>query len=99
MRVCGSLTWCAVRGDDALKIMQRAGHADFETTRIYLREAEKLSAGFGAIFPPVPADLRRASQHEREGFRLSASRRGAEDGVGHQPCWEPSASVRSWGAG
>lgn len=30
------ITWCAVRGDEPLKIMQRAGHADFATTQIYL---------------------------------------------------------------
>jgi hypothetical protein len=53
-----------VRSDDALKIMQR-GHADFETTRIYLREAENLSAGFGAVFPPVPADLLRKPTRAR----------------------------------
>src|SRR5262249_47317880 len=47
------VTWCAVRGDDALKIMQRAGHADFTTTQIYMREAENLAAGFGAVFPPL----------------------------------------------
>jgi len=41
----------AVRGDDSLKIMTRAGHADFETTKIYLREAENLAHGFGDVFP------------------------------------------------
>jgi hypothetical protein len=51
------ITWCAVRGDEPLKIMQRAGHADFETTRIYLREAENLAANFGQVFPPLPAEL------------------------------------------
>ena len=51
------ITWCAVRGDDPLKIMQRAGHADFETTKIYLREAENLSQGFGSPFPTLPEDL------------------------------------------
>jgi hypothetical protein len=53
------ITWCAVRGDDPLKIVQRAGHADFDTTQIYLREAENLAAGFGEVFPPLPADLLR----------------------------------------
>jgi len=51
------ITWCAVRGDDPLKIMQRAGHTDFETTKIYLREAENLSHGFGEVFPALPGDL------------------------------------------
>jgi hypothetical protein len=39
--------------------MQRAGHSDFDTTQIYLREAENLAAGFGAVFPPIPADVLR----------------------------------------
>jgi integrase len=51
------ITWCAVRGDAALKIMQRAGHADLSTTQIYVREAENLAAGFGAVFPELPPDL------------------------------------------
>lgn len=28
------ITWCAVRSDDPLKIMQRAGHADLATTQV-----------------------------------------------------------------
>jgi len=51
------ITWCAVWGDDPLKIMQRAGHADFTTTQLYLREAENLAHAFGTVFPPLPADL------------------------------------------
>ena len=51
------VTWCAVRGDDPLKIMQRAGHADFETTKVYLREAENLAQGFGVPFSPLPEEL------------------------------------------
>jgi hypothetical protein len=44
----------AARGDDPLRIMQRAGHADFETTKIYMREAENLAATFGDVFPVLP---------------------------------------------
>lgn len=55
------ITWCAVRGDDALRIMQRAGHADFATTRIYMREAENLAAGFGQVFPALPVELLKRS--------------------------------------
>ena len=51
------VTWCAVRGDDPLRIKQRAGHASFSTTEIYIREAENLRQGFGAVFPPLPAGL------------------------------------------
>jgi integrase-like protein len=51
------ITWMAARGDDPLRIMQRAGHADFETTKIYLREAENLSSAFGSVFPALPESL------------------------------------------
>lgn len=51
------ITWCAVRGDDALKIKQRAGHASFSTTEGYIREAENLRQGFGDVFPPLPDGL------------------------------------------
>jgi integrase len=51
------LTWLAVRGDDPLKIMQRAGHADFSTTQGYIREAEAVRDGFGEPFPPLPECL------------------------------------------
>lgn len=48
------LTWMAVRGDEPLRIMQRAGHEDFATTQIYIRTAEAVRDGFGAPFPPLP---------------------------------------------
>lgn len=51
------ITWCAVRGDEPLRIMQRAGHEHFDTTLIYICEAENLSAGFGEPFPALPTDL------------------------------------------
>ena len=53
LRVTG-ITWMAVRGDEPLRIMQRAGHTSFETTQGYIREAENLRAGFGTVFPPLP---------------------------------------------
>jgi integrase len=51
------ITWCAVRGDDPLRIKQRAGHKAFSTTEVYIREAENLRQGFGEPFPPLPSDL------------------------------------------
>ncbi|MGA2451512.1 MAG: tyrosine-type recombinase/integrase [Polyangiaceae bacterium] len=51
------LTWMAVRGDDPLKIKQRAGHAAFSTTEIYIRSAEAVRQGFGEPFPELPACL------------------------------------------
>jgi integrase len=55
------ITWCAVRGDDPLRIKQRAGHKAFSTTEIYIREAENLREGFGEPFPTLPADLTEVS--------------------------------------
>lgn len=48
------LTWLAVRGDDPLKIKQRAGHTTFSTTELYVREAEAIRDGFGDVFPRLP---------------------------------------------
>jgi hypothetical protein len=31
--------------------------ADLAMTPIYVREAENLAAGFGAVFPPLPGEL------------------------------------------
>jgi len=49
------LTWLAIRGDDPLKIKQRAGHAAFTTTEGYIREAESVRDVFGDVFPTLPA--------------------------------------------
>jgi hypothetical protein len=45
--------------DDPLGVQQRAGHFSFETTQSYIRDAENLRAGFGEVFPPLPACLER----------------------------------------
>ena len=45
------------RGDDPLRIKQRAGHRSFSTTEGYIREAENLREGFGEVFPPLPESL------------------------------------------
>jgi hypothetical protein len=39
------ITWMAVRGDDPLKIKQRAGHTTFQTIEGYIREAEAVRSG------------------------------------------------------
>ncbi len=56
------ITWMAVRGDDPLRIKQRAGHVSFSTTEMYIREAENLAAGFGEVFPPLPRELGAATE-------------------------------------
>jgi len=61
------ITWCAVRGDDPLRIKQRAGHRIFSTTEIYIREAENLGAAdFGTPFPPLPESLLRSTERSTE---------------------------------
>ncbi|MGE5783493.1 MAG: tyrosine-type recombinase/integrase [Myxococcales bacterium] len=56
------VTWMAVRGDEPLRIQQRAGHTDFNTTQGYIREAEVLREGFGRPFPEIPEALIRNSR-------------------------------------
>jgi integrase len=51
------ITWMAIRGDDPLRIQQRAGHEDFATTQGYVREAENIREGFGDVFPVLPESL------------------------------------------
>lgn len=51
------ITWMAVRGDEPLRIQQRAGHTDFNTTQGYIREADVLREGFGEPFPILPESL------------------------------------------
>jgi len=50
-------TWMALRGDTPHVIMQRAGHRNFETTMLYIREAESVTGNVGEPFPPLPASL------------------------------------------
>jgi hypothetical protein len=51
------LTWMAIRGDDPLKIQQRAGHTSFEMPQKYIRTAEAVGEVIGAVFPSLPACL------------------------------------------
>jgi integrase len=67
------ITWCAVRGDDPLKIKQRAGHESFSTTEIYIREAEAVREGFGTVFPPLPEELLRIAPESPRTIRRSRS--------------------------
>jgi hypothetical protein len=63
------LTWMAIRGDDPLKIQQRAGHRTFETTQKYIRTAEAVGEVIGAVFPPLPESL--AAGRYRQEYRPS----------------------------
>ncbi|HEY1954280.1 MAG TPA: site-specific integrase [Polyangiaceae bacterium] len=81
------ITWCAVRGDDALKIKQRAGHSGFATTEGYIREAENMCEGFGTVFPPLPAELLERPKSFRgvsasvSAFRRRASHDRSQNGL------------------
>jgi len=78
------LTWLAVRGDDPLKIKQRAGHSTFSTTELYIREAEAVRDGFGGVFPVLPAGLLRIAPESPRA--ISASRKSlktGDPGAGH----------------
>ena len=52
------ITWHAINGLDALKIMARSGHETYSTMQGYVREAEVLAAAgtFGQVFPPLPLE-------------------------------------------
>ena len=65
LRATGA-TWLAVRGDEPLKIKQRCGHQTFGTAELYIREAEAVRDGFGAVFPPLPAALLAAPESSGE---------------------------------
>jgi hypothetical protein len=52
-----TVTWIAIRGDDPLKVQQRAGHTSFDTTQEYIRLAESMRVGFGDVFPSLPPEL------------------------------------------
>ena len=59
-----TVTWWAVRGDDAFKIQRRTGHEDLATTQLYVRLAEALDPGtFGTPFPPLPGDFLTAASN------------------------------------
>jgi hypothetical protein len=70
------ITWLAVRGDDPLKIKQRAGHTTCQTTEGYIREAEAVREAFGDVFPTLPASvLSRRGVSDRVGFRIAIVRK------------------------
>lgn len=61
------ITWMALRGDEPIKIMRRAGHEDIATTMGYVREAENLTTMLGAPFPALPPALCESSAESSEG--------------------------------
>lgn|GEM_PF-664201 len=57
------LTWLAMRGDDPLKVMQRAGHSSFETTQKYIRTAEAIGGAIGDVFPAFATPQSHGESH------------------------------------
>lgn len=78
------ITWCAVRGDDHLKVKRRAGHATFSTTEGYIREAENLRDGFGEVFPPLPTALLAPPAKRRQKVSASVSAFGVAQLAAHR---------------
>jgi integrase len=51
------ITWEVLIGTEHVRIQQRAGHANFNTTQGYIREAEALGEKVGEPFGPLPPSL------------------------------------------
>lgn len=56
------ITYLAIRGDSDDDVRERAGHSDFETTRLYLRRGKRVGAEIGVPFAPLPDSLLRDPQ-------------------------------------
>lgn len=72
------VTWMAVRGDEPLMIMARAGHQDLKTTLGYVNRAALIRRGYGRPFPPLPAALVTVRRDYAEGAESSGRRFGRE---------------------
>jgi hypothetical protein len=51
------ITWLAIAGVDATKMLRRAGHDTISTTLGYVKMAEDLTGTIGEPFPPLPPAL------------------------------------------
>lgn len=51
------VTWMAVRGDEPVVIMARAGHSEFSTTLGYVNTAALIRKTYGRVFPTLPRVL------------------------------------------
>jgi len=69
------VTWMAVRGDEPLMIMARAGHADIKTTLSYVNRAALIRKAYGTPFPSLPkALLKRVGIGRGLGREIAAAR-------------------------
>ena len=67
------ITWRLVRKDAPFDVMLAAGHDRFETTQRYVREADVLRAGYGDVFPELPASLIDGAKRWRESLNAKLS--------------------------
>lgn len=103
LRATGA-TWAAIRGDQPLRIMHRAGHKHLTTTMMYVREAENLRVGFGQVFPPLPTVLIEggaassvAADPSEDPHRRSQSRSQSKTGLAKRPSISAEIVVRGEG--
>lgn len=81
------VTWMAVRGDEPMMIMARAGHADLKTTLGYVSRSALVRRGYGAVFPEIPAELLQnesAPQLAPRSARRGNSRGGVAEAHGNR---------------
>jgi integrase len=93
------ITWAGIRGDDPLKIRQRAGHAKFATTEVYLRTAETVGPGFGEPFPPLPQDLLLRDEPPAKPTRGTPRRRGGGSQGGTQDAGDEGGGAQGGNQG
>lgn len=58
------ITWMAVRRDEPMVMMARAGHRSLKQTQEYVDVASVLRRGYGEVFPPLPHALLRGGRTE-----------------------------------
>jgi hypothetical protein len=82
------LTWMGARGDAPLAISWRGGHTDFKTTQRYIEQGQKLAAGFGRPFPPLPSSLYDVDYDAEPKFAGNAALklRPQRDTLNAEPC-------------
>lgn len=75
------ITWMAVRGDEPLVIMARAGHEDMQTTLGYVSRAALVRRGYGSPFPPLPASLTKIQAETSDRFAETIGRGSGRGGA------------------
>lgn len=66
------ITWMAVRGDEPLVIMARAGHREMKTTLSYVSRAALVRSTYGEVFPKLPPALLASGNGRSSGSGFAA---------------------------